>query len=103
MKILYPVIILFFLVLSSSTVELNAQELEFDVTVNTPKLQTVDPKVFQDMESQLQNFLNNTKWTNDEFGQQEKIKCNIQLTISCLLYTSPSPRDQRGSRMPSSA
>ena len=23
--------------------------------------------------------------------------------ISCLLYTSPSPRDQRGSRMPSSA
>ena len=25
------------------------------------------------------------------------------LDISCLLYTSPSPRDQRGSRMPSSA
>ena len=23
--------------------------------------------------------------------------------LSCLLYTSPSPRDQRGSRMPSSA
>ena len=25
------------------------------------------------------------------------------LDMSCLLYTSPSPRDQRGSRMPSSA
>ena len=25
------------------------------------------------------------------------------LTKACLLYTSPSPRDQRGSRMPSSA
>ena len=24
-------------------------------------------------------------------------------TKACLLYTSPSPRDQRGSRMPSSA
>ena len=23
--------------------------------------------------------------------------------LTCLLYTSPSPRDQRGSRMPSSA
>ena len=23
--------------------------------------------------------------------------------LNCLLYTSPSPRDQRGSRMPSSA
>ena len=26
-----------------------------------------------------------------------------ELLGSCLLYTSPSPRDQRGSRMPSSA
>ena len=26
-----------------------------------------------------------------------------ELTVGCLLYTSPSPRDQRGSRMPSSA
>ena len=26
-----------------------------------------------------------------------------QLLEACLLYTSPSPRDQRGSRMPSSA
>ena len=26
-----------------------------------------------------------------------------QLDLACLLYTSPSPRDQRGSRMPSSA
>ena len=24
-------------------------------------------------------------------------------SLTCLLYTSPSPRDQRGSRMPSSA
>ena len=26
-----------------------------------------------------------------------------ELTIDCLLYTSPSPRDKRQSRMPSSA
>ena len=26
-----------------------------------------------------------------------------RLLYTCLLYTSPSPRDQRGSRMPSSA
>ena len=30
-------------------------------------------------------------------------KPDLTLFISCLLYTSPSPRDQRGSRMPSSA
>ena len=33
-------------------------------------------------------------------------KANLDKTLGacvCLLYTSPSPRDQRGSRMPSSA
>ena len=28
---------------------------------------------------------------------------SVGYEIGCLLYTSPSPRDQRGSRMPSSA
>ena len=28
---------------------------------------------------------------------------NAEQISGCLLYTSPSPRDQRGSRMPSSA
>ena len=27
----------------------------------------------------------------------------LDRAMACLLYTSPSPRDQRGSRMPSSA
>ena len=29
--------------------------------------------------------------------------CQQAQEVGCLLYTSPSPRDQRGSRMPSSA
>ena len=33
-------------------------------------------------------------------GNPSKI---ISEYVTCLLYTSPSPRDQRGSRMPSSA
>ena len=33
-----------------------------------------------------------------QLGQLDWVKSK-----SCLLYTSPSPRDQRGSRMPSSA
>ena len=33
----------------------------------------------------------------------ERLFYTKELSINCLLYTSPSPRDQRGSRMPSSA
>ena len=36
-------------------------------------------------------------------GEQFTLEARIYQDGSCLLYTSPSPRDQRGSRMPSSA
>ena len=39
-----------------------------------------------------------------DFGLQLRAKQKLKGHYGdCLLYTSPSPRDQRGSRMPSSA
>ena len=37
--------------------------------------------------------------------QEKPVRRRVALKLikGCLLYTSPSPRDQRGSRMPSSA
>ena len=35
--------------------------------------------------------------------QHHLFNLGAELNSACLLYTSPSPRDQRGSRMPSSA
>ena len=58
-----------------------AQELEFEVTINTPKLQTADPKVFENLEKSIEEFLNNRKWTEDVYEPEERIKCKIQLTI----------------------
>ena len=45
-------------------------------------------------------------WTQVETGSAVTWKypsCILRGDNSCLLYTSPSPRDQRGARMPSSA
>ena len=37
-------------------------------------------------------------------ARDRRSRRRIGMTVcACLLYTSPSPRDQRGSRMPSSA
>ena len=38
-----------------------------------------------------------------ELGQPFELSVRFGDIYACLLYTSPSPRDQRGSRMPSSA
>ena len=57
-------------------------ELNATVRVNTPQLQKNDRKVFDQLEASLREFLNNTKWTNDNFDSEERIKCNFILTIS---------------------
>ena len=37
------------------------------------------------------------------FNRERRLIDALSPIVDCLLYTSPSPRDQRGSRMPSSA
>ena len=36
-------------------------------------------------------------------SEEAHVILDLVYNVYCLLYTSPSPRDQRGSRMPSSA
>ncbi len=60
---------------------LTAQELNFSVKINTQRLQTVDPKVFETLEKTIFDFLNNTKFTDHFFDPKERINCNIQLTV----------------------
>ena len=61
---------------------LQAQELNFDVKVNAPNLKTTDPRVFSDLEASISEFINNTKWTDDEFEDHEKIEGSINITIA---------------------
>ena len=52
------------------------------------------------MEAQIEDLLAYEPHAElDELNRKKTVLNNV----SCLLYTSPSPRDQRGSRMPSSA
>ena len=43
------------------------------------------------------------KWIENKVGKIDWGDLNDFLNLSCLLYTSPSPRDEQSSRMPSSA
>jgi hypothetical protein len=59
-----------------------SQELEARVTINSSRVSSqVDKKVFQTLQTALQNFLNKRKWTNDTYQNNEKIVCNFLLDI----------------------
>ena len=60
----------------------NAQELNFTVKVVPPPAnRTVDLKVYQTLQQSLQELVNNTKWTEDVFEQNERIIGSLQLNI----------------------
>lgn len=57
------------------------QELNSKVLVNTEKLQSSEKLLFEEMESSIEQFLNNQIWTGDKFNTQEKINCNFIINI----------------------
>ncbi len=61
-----------------------AQELNFTVMVNDERAQTSERQVFRDMEQAFSRFLNERKWTNDVFKPEEKINCNMLITIESM-------------------
>lgn len=58
-----------------------SQELNCRVVVNADRIQTTERNVFTDMETAFAQFINNRKWTEDEFTQEERIDCNIIITL----------------------
>lgn len=59
-----------------------SQELNCRVIVNAQQVQTTERSIFTEMESDFAQFLNNRKWTSDEFTEEEIINCNLLITIS---------------------
>ena len=49
----------------------SAQELSVEVKINTPQLQKTDPKIFEELKSTIEDFLNNQTWTTQEYEPQE--------------------------------
>ena len=70
-----------FLLLYSINTNLFSQELNAKVVVNTEKLQSTEKLFFNEMQSNIEQFLNNQIWTKDNVGSEEKINCNFIVNI----------------------
>ena len=70
----------------------NAQELLCNVRVNSSQVQTSDRKVFQTMQSEIYEFINNKIWTSTKIENEETkaIIANKSIPpIRLLLFFSP--------------
>lgn len=80
-----------FIAFSFFCITSQSQEIQARLTVNVNKDKiptTIDRKIFQTLQTNLTNFVNNRKWTTDAFQPTEKIQCNFLLSINDLIGTN---------------
>ena len=76
-----------FCVLSSFGILCDAQEFKFNVFIDSEQIKNsasgsyTDKAYFIDMQQQFSLFLNNTKWSKLTLKPEERISCNLYITI----------------------
>lgn len=60
---------------------IQAQELQCDVRVSSNKVQGSDKTIYQNLQTSLYEFINNTKFTEINFRQAEKIECSMLVDV----------------------
>jgi hypothetical protein len=77
------ILILLFLFGSVCSYRSSAQELQAGITILANRISSaVDHRIFQTLQSSLNDFLNNRKWTGENFQPNEKIVCNFLINLS---------------------
>lgn len=61
---------------------LRSQELNCSVEVVHPGVATNETRVFESLKQSIFEFMNNTKWTSDNFKIEERIGCSIFISVS---------------------
>lgn len=59
-----------------------SQELMAKVTINHNQIQTTDETVFDNLQTSIEQFLNNRQWTPLHFATNERIVCNFNITVT---------------------
>lgn len=61
---------------------IHAQELQVKVSVNHSQIQGSDNSVFDNLQQTIEQFMNERAWTNLQFQKNERIQCNLNLTVN---------------------
>jgi len=61
-----------------------AQELNCNLKVNSDMIQGSNKSIFTTLEKSASDFMNNRKWTDLSYSENERIECNINIVVAKL-------------------
>lgn len=70
------------LILSMIAMPALSQELQAKITVNHNQIQGTDASVFENLQTTLEQFVNDRQWTSLQFQKNERIQCNFNITVT---------------------
>lgn len=76
--------IITFLFAVTLSVAVYSQELNCTFTVNAPSITDVNKQVFTTLQNAVTDFLNNQRWTELVYADNEKISCNFVLLVTSV-------------------
>lgn len=79
MRYIKNLLILFTLLLLPGVA--SAQELRCEVEINSQSVGGTNTSVFESLQSSLIEYINNNKWSNATFANNERIECRMFLTV----------------------
>lgn len=62
-----------------------AQELNCAVTINRTTLTGNEYQFLDELQTQVQRYVNDRAWTNDVYDNRERIECSLQITLTQAL------------------
>ena len=74
-------IILIVVLMLSAVKMASSQELYCNVQVSAQKIQGSNREVFQNMQRDIYEFMNNMVWTDNVFSFSERIECNLLINL----------------------
>jgi hypothetical protein len=70
------------LVLLINSFAARSQELNCNVQISAQMIQGSNREIFENMQRDIYDFMNNTIWTNNVFSYAERIDCNILINLT---------------------
>lgn len=74
-------LLILFVTLLTAVTSATAQELNARVNLNRQQVQGSSQSLFDNLEKNITEFLNNTQWTQLQFQPNERINCTFNITI----------------------
>ncbi|HUX97783.1 MAG TPA: DUF4835 family protein [Bacteroidales bacterium] len=82
MRLLHSLKYSIIIVLALLPLRLNSQELNCNVQISAQMIQGSNREIFENMQRDIYDFMNNTIWTNNVFSYSERIDCNILINLT---------------------